>query len=295
LYKKIIALILFGALLVAVGCTEPTSSKKDSNKTKVYATFYPMYDLAKSIGGDKIVVSTLVPPGIEPHEWEPSPKTLAKSADADLIVANGLGMEPWLAQINESIGKVQVVQLAEGITSLHDGSHIDPHVWLDPTKTKEMAKSLTEELVKVDGENQAYYEDNLKQVEEKLNKLDQEYVNVLSTAKNRNFVVSHQAFSYLAKKYNLNQIALRGLDAESEPTPAVMAEVINYCKSHHVKYVFYEELINPKLSNLLAQEVGAKLLKLNPLESLTEDEIKQGKDYFSVMQDNLANLKLATK
>lgn len=287
--KRILSLGLALMLLImSAGCTAqnrtaPTSTKKPL----VFATFYPMYFLTERIGGDKVQIETLIPPGVEPHDWEPSPKTLASLSQASLLVANGLDMEPWLADLSQVAPDTKVLKVSERLSTLENG---DPHVWLDPLMTQKMARKVTEALVDIDAANKSYYETNLQKLNQDLAELDQAYVKGLAQVQSRNLVVSHEAFGYLAARYNLNQVALRGLDPDAEPTPAKMAELVDYCKDNHIKYIFYEELINPKVSEILAKEVGAKTLSLNPLESLSSTQAQQQQDYLTVMRENLAHL-----
>lgn len=288
--RLLVSMLLILLSLTVFGCSNQDSSPTNASvqKPQVYATFYPMYFLTEKIGGDKIQVNTLIPPGVEPHDWEPSPKTLANLSEASLLVANGLDMEPWLEELAQVAPEAKVLKISEGLNS---SDTTDPHLWLDPLMAQKMARRVADSLVQLDPANKDYYEDNLIKLHEDLNKLHQEWSNGLKNLTSRDLVVSHEAFGYLAKRYNLKQVSLRGLDPDAEPTPARMAELVDYCKSKKIKVVFYEELINPKISEILANEVGAQTLGLNPLESLTQEELAAKKDYFSVMKENLAHIK----
>lgn len=287
--RKNFAIVLTMMLLTlsVVGCAKGQPAQGDSEKPMVYATFYPMYFLTERIGGDKIQIATLIPPGVEPHDWEPSPKTLASLTEAKLLIANGLNMEPWLESLSQVAPDTKVVKLSEGLHTLQNG---DPHLWLDPLLMQKMARKVTDALVEIDIANKEFYERNLQKLNQDLADLDQAYLEGLAQVQQPNLVVSHEAFGYLAERYKLNQVALRGLDPDAEPTPAKMAELVDYCKTNDIHYIFYEELINPKVSEILAKEVGAKTLSLNPLESLSSQQAQQKQDYLSVMKENLAHL-----
>jgi len=281
---------------------------KDEKKLIVYASIYPMYDFAKNIGGDKIELKQMIPVGAEPHAWEPTAKLMAAMEKADVFIYNGAGMEPWAEKLVKSLKneKLIVVDASEGIELLefehgeeHDGErdHIhgryDPHIWLDPMNAIKQAESIKNALVKGDGANKEFYEKNYKDFANRLKTLDERYKYELGRLKKKEIVVSHEAFGYLAKRYGLLQIAVKGITPEEEPSPAKMAEITEILKSRDIKYIFIEALTSSRLSEALAKEVGAKTAILNPLGGLTEEDIKGGKDYISVMEENLAVLKKA--
>ncbi|MDR3591767.1 MAG: zinc ABC transporter substrate-binding protein, partial [Negativicutes bacterium] len=141
--------------------------------------------------------------------------------------------------------------------------------------------------------NSEYYRGNAAKYNQELDRLDAEYRQALANLARRDIITSHAAFGYLAKRYNLRQVAIMGLSPDSEPTPDRMAKVITFCRQHKVKTIFFETVVSPKLSETIARETGARLLVLNPVESLTEAELKQGKGYISIMRENLVNLKTA--
>ena len=123
--------------------------------------------------------------------------------------------------------------------------------------------------------------------------LDEEIRNELNSTKKKVFITSHAAFSYFARRYGLKQIAIAGISPEAEPSPAKIAEIVKIAKENEVNYIFFETLVSPKISEVIAKEVGARTLGLNPIEGLSQDEIDKGGTYFTVMRDNLKNLKIA--
>lgn len=290
--KKITALAcaLLSLSVVFTGCAK-TANTADSGKLQVYTSFYALYDFTEKIGGDDIELVNIVPTGTEPHDWEPTVHDMASLENCDILFYNGLGMESWIEKVQSSVtNDIEYVELADGIANENAE---DPHVWLSPVNAKKMAEKIKDTLVANDSENAEDYEQNYSDFAEKLDELDEEYKSSLSELDNKSIVVSHEAYSYLCDEYGLEQIAIDGIFADSEPSPDKMKEIVNFINDNNIKYIFYEELISKKTAQTLADETGAVLLSLNPYEGLTDDEIAQGEDYISVMQENLQNLKLA--
>lgn len=180
----------------------------------------------------------------------------------------------------------------------HDHHHhgeYDPHVWLSPMNAKTQMKNILEGLVKIDPKNKDYYQKNFDTYSKKLDELDTKYKTEISKTSKKDIIVSHEAFGYLCKAYGLNQIGIEGISPDSEPDAAKMREVAEFAKKNKVKYIFFEELVSPKVSETIAKEVGAKTEVLSPLEGLTEEQIKDGQDYFSIMERNLTNILAALK
>jgi zinc transport system substrate-binding protein len=297
-----VLLVILGIALIS-GCGSKTSfepSSKSTGKLKVYTSFYAMYDLTKKIGGDRIILTNLVPAGTEPHDWEPTPGDIAKLGKADVLIYNGAGMEGWIDKVATTFknNKPVLVNTSKSI-KLHanldqeEDLQYDPHVWLNPMNAKKQMEVIKNALVAADPANKDYYEKNYLDNAGKMDKLDQEFKDAVATFKSKDIVVAHQAFGYLCEEYGLNQVAVEGLAADSEPSPAKMAEIIQFAKKNHLKYIFFEELVSPKVASTIAKEVGAQTAVLNPLEGLSESEIQAGKEYFSVMRDNLTILKQA--
>lgn len=306
--KKSFLVMLFMILgLMVSGCGSEQKSTESSDKLVVYTSFYTMSDFAKKIGGDRIEVVTLVPPGVEPHDWEPSTSDLVQLEKAKIFIYNGAGLEHWVEKVVSSLKneKLVLVETAKNIPienasggHSHGGkeehSHgADPHVWLNPLNAKEQMKMIRDGLSQVDPKNKEYYEANYQKYAQEAEALDQEISEMLKALPKREIVVSHAAFGYFCERYGLEQIALRGISPEEEPAPARMAEVIDLVKNNGIKVIFFEEMVSPKVSEVIAKETGAKTAMLNPLEGLNEEEAKQGADYFSVMRRNAQEIKKA--
>lgn len=287
-------IILFVGVLVIVGFVvfalgripKPSDS---SGKINVATSFYPLYFFASEIGGDKAIVTNITPAGAEPHDYEPTPQDIAKIEISKLLVLNG-GFEAWGDKVKGDLsGKgIVLVTAGEGLLTKND-----PHVWLSAALAKIEAQRILAGFVKVDSSNASYYSKNEKELETKLTQLDQDYRKGLKNCSRHDIVTSHTAFGYLADAYGFNQIAISGLSPDSEPSSQTLVEIVNFVKKNDIKYIFFEKLVSPKLSDTIASETGAKLLVLDPLEGIPQDEIKKGADYFSVMRANLSNLEIA--
>lgn len=289
-------------MLIFTGCGnsgQQQSSTTAKAKVKVIATVYPVYEFAKQIGGDKVEVEMLVPPGAEPHDWEPKAKDLAKIKSAKLFLYHGAGLEPWSNKLlsREVLGDVPALEAAQGIRLIEDEGRgedqhgSDPHIWLDPVLAQQEVNNIAAALAQVDPGNKEYYQVNAQKYNAELANLDNEYREVLANISRRDIVTSHNAFGYLAQRYNLYQKAIMGLSPDAEPTPEKMAQVVKFCREHFVKYIFFETLVSPKLAQTIAQETGAQILVLNPIEGLAAEDMKAGKNYVSLMRENLTNLK----
>ena len=323
-YKKILMLcgaaVMLSAMMLAGCAPQPSTSSNsslsnDNSKLNVITSFYPMYDFAKKIGGEYVEVANLVPAGTEPHDWEPSTTDIASLEHADVFVYNGAGMESWVNKVlstlsNKSLTTVEAsqnVSLRAGgehehehdedenhtDEETHDEEHYDPHVWLNPLNAKKEMKNIKDAFVKADPEHKQYYENNYKAWSEECDRLYSEYQEALSQVKTKNLVVSHEAFGYLCDAFGLNQMGIQGIDPDSEPDPAHMAEIIDFVKANQVKIIFSEELVSPKVAQSIANATGAQLEVLNPIEGLTNTQLENGDDYFTVMRENLTALKKA--
>ena len=312
--KYLITAVIAAAFAIAclAGCVASdnpgtSSASSDANagsssaKLKVVASFYPMADFAQKIGGNRVEVTNLVPAGTEPHDWEPSTADMQTLEAANVFVYNGAGMEQWADKVLSTLSNKNLVTVkaSEGV-ELHKAAdaeegEYDPHVWLSPKNAKIEMKNICDALVSADPSGKDTYEANYQTYAAQLDALDKEYQEGLSGLPNKSIVVSHQAFGYLCSDYGLEQVAIEGLDAEAEPDAKTMAEIVDFAKKNNVKVIFSEDLVSPKVAEQIASETGATCEVLNPLEGLTDEQLSQGADYFSVMRDNRAKLEEALK
>lgn len=309
------SLVLGSLLLAACGAKSPESQKTDEDKIQAVATFYPMYEFTKEVLGDEGAVELLIPAGTEPHDYEPSAQDLAKISDADVFVYNSENFETWVENIEDSLSdKNLVIEAADEIELLsfattdsevtaeeaeddhdHDHEGQDPHVWTDPVMAQKEVAEIAKELSERYPEKKATFEKNAAAYTEKLAALDQSYQKAFANAKNKTFLVQHAAFGYLAHQYGLTQKSIAGVSPDQEPTPGRLAELKQFAEEQQVDVIYFEENANSKVAETLATETGIKLMVLNPLESLTNEQIKAGETYLTVMEENLTALKASIK
>ncbi len=279
--------------------TKP-QAQQSNPKVNVVASFYPLYFFTSQIGGDKVEVTNITPAGAEPHDYEPTTGDIAKIENSRMLVLNG-GVEAWGDKIKDNLkGKnVELVVAGDGLLTQqlteNGETGADPHIWLDSQLAKKEAHAIEQGLEKVDPNNTSSYQANEKTLDDKLDQLDSDYKKGLANCTNKNIITSHAAFGYLANRYGLKQVPIAGLSPDAEPSAQQLVDVAKFAKANNVDYIFFESLVSPKLSETIATEIGAKTLVLDPLEGLIDSDIKAGKDYFSVMHQNLDNLRTALK
>ncbi|HFR3895187.1 TPA: ZinT/AdcA family metal-binding protein [Streptococcus suis] len=307
--KKVGLLFLSVSALLLGACGNSTAS--EDGKLNIVTTFYPVYEFTKQVAGDEANVDLLVKAGTEVHGYEPSAKDIARIQEADAFVYENENMETWVHDVEGSIDteKVNVISATEGMLLLpggeeeHEGhdhseeghSHAyDPHVWLSPERAITLVENIRDSLVAKYPEKKDAFETNAAAYIEKLDTLDAKYSETLSAAKQKYFVTQHTAFAYLALDYGLKQVSITGVAADEDPTPSRLAELTEYINKYGIKYIYFEENASKSVAETLAKETGVQLDVLNPLESLTDEDMKNGKDYISVMEDNLTALEKTT-
>ncbi len=278
-------MVALGVSLGAAGCG---GSATDDGRTDVVAAFYPLAYAAGQIGGDRVSVSNLTPPGAEPHDLELTARDVKLVRDADLVLYLGHGFQPGL---EDAVAEREGPSLdlldgqALGSYSDEDGEETaDPHVWLDPARYAKIARATAAGLGRP-GAADGFVA--------RLATLDREFRRGLGTCARRQIVTSHAAFGYLARRYGLEQVALMGLSPEAEPSPRDVERLVREVERSGATTVFSESLVSPKLAETVAREAGAATAVLNPVEGLTEKQAARGENYFSVMRDNLAALRQA--
>jgi len=270
--------------------------KTNESKLQVISSFYPLHEFSQRVGQEKVESKLLVPVGIEPHDWEPTIKDVQQMQKSDLIIINGIGFEKWVDKLNEMNYQGVIVDTSIGITknlnkesSNHEnivGTN-DPHIWLNPVFAKIQVKNIANAFSNSDPENQQYYQENAKNYIHELDLLDLKIRNELSSC-NHDFISFHNAFSYFADEYNLTQhTIIPSYAPHVEPTAKTLENVINKARELNLKVIFTEETADPKTSQVIANEIGGKVLVLSPLE------IGDNETYISKMNKNLNNLKEA--
>ena len=291
----------FGTFLITSKNNQIEGSVKQNKQLQMTTSFYPLYYFATQITKEKADVHNITPAGAEPHAYEPTSRDITKIENSQILIINGNDFEAWAKNINTVLGKntPTIVNISKNLADQNliekDPQTRDPHFWLNPKIAQSEVKIILENLKNVDPNNAQYYTDNANQLLIKLIELDSKFKSDLNNCQKKEIITSHAAFSYLAKEYGFNQVAISGLSPDEEPSPKKLSSIANFAKQNQVEYIFFESLVSPKLADTIAVEVGAKTLVLNPIEGITQEEIENGKTYFTEMYNNLINLKIALK
>lgn len=314
--KKTLVLIL--SLFVLMGCT---SNTQPTDKVKVVTSFYPLYDFATKIGGDKAEVTNIIPVGVEAHGFEPTPSDITNLENADMFIYHGAGFESWTDQVISSLrNDILLVEVSDGIDLIlreednhdhedeheeeheteheegeeheeeHDHGIYDPHTWLDPRVALQEFTTIYEAFVLQDPSNEVYYTENYNTYKQQFDSLILDYDNVLNETTSDHIIVDHLAYSYLAHRYDLHQMSISGGIVNEEPTAKEIESTIAFIKENNVKVIYMETFSNQNVMDIISKETGAKILTLQTVETLNQKDLDEGKDYFSVMKENLNNL-----
>lgn len=286
------AIVIFPLLLLVItACYDSVTVNTDySDEPLVYASFYPMYDFAQKAAGDLAEVRCFIPDGTEPHDWEPSPKDVAALEKADMFVYSSGGFETWTKSVLTAVNTEKLMPVEASTYSAY--SDDDPHTWLSPIEARLQFIRICDALRVIDPENSDKYTANEVRWGNEFDKLDAEYSGLRGLSQNK-ILVTHAAFGNLCHAYGLEQIPVTEGSSDSEPDPARMAEIVAMARENSITTVFYEEISGAKLANAIAGEIGGKAVALSPLEGLTDEQRKNGDDYFSIMRKNLSALQEA--
>lgn len=317
--KKMIVVII--GLFCVLGALVSAQTKQTDTPLEVVATLFPTYDFAKQIGQDKVHVILLLPPGVEAHTFEPKPSDIVRISKSDVFVYTGKFMEPWVEDILNGLSNKRLVvvdasndiklmkdedqdeegDLHAGASKHHDGEHghhhhgeKDPHIWLDPVNAQKMADNIAEGFCKRDAVNCGFYKINATEYNKKLNSLDERFRYGLAHCKQQTILYGgHFAFGYFAHRYGLKFVSpYRGFSPDAEPTPKAIAELIKTMRSSGMKYIYYEELLDPKVARTISEETGAKLELLHGAHNVSKQDLAKGLTYLDIMEENLAKLKI---
>jgi zinc transport system substrate-binding protein len=310
----ILALVIITIFAVSMNTNISEQSKTQQNsvqnvstsKLKVAASFFPLYEFARNVGGDKAEVYSFLPIGEEPHSWEPTIQQIEELKGTQLFIYNGAGMEAYISKFMESgeFPNITFTKASDGITllkadSTEDDKEIlaqggmDPHIWNDPIFAEQEVTNIKKAMQKADPVNAQYYENNANAYIEKLSTLDNSIKTGLSNCKKDTFVSFHNAFNYFSNRYGIHDEWISGMAPEADVPPQDIQRVIQIAKNKDVKVIFSEDLVDPRLANTLANEVGAQVLVLSPLEGINQTEQQEGKTYLDKWYENLHNLRTA--
>lgn len=303
-----IAIVAIISIVISIGGSDskqgiPLPEEKPA-KLRLVASFYPLYEFSKNVIGDKAEISTLIPNGVEPHDWEPNASDVLNLKESDIFVYNGAGMEPFVDKLINSgeYNNVKFVETTKGIDLIQtndkyqkgSGDHTtyNPHVWLDPILAKHQVMIIKDAIIEADPNNKKYYEDNANAYSDKLDKLNSKIQTELSNCKKDTFMPFHDAYSYFANRYGLQVFPLSGVSPESEVTATDLREFVDFIQKNEITTIYSEEMVDPKLANTLAEEANAQVLIFSPLEGLTDKEMMNDITYLDKMDENVQNLKI---
>lgn len=290
------------------------SSEEIYEKLQVVVTLFPHYDFAKAIGGEYVTVDYLLPPGIESHSYEPTPKDMIKILDSDVFLFTNVLMEPWIEGMVSSIDATQTstVDLSKSITLLkttnehthddhahedeqgHETGEYDPHYWTDPNNAILMVDAIEQVFIERMPEKSEVFSSNADQLRESLMQLDASFIDLVKHAESKTILSGgHFAFGYFAERYGLSNLSpYIGFSPDAEPTPKSIAELINTIKETKSKAIFYEELIEPRVAKIISEETGVEMLLLHGAHNVSKSELETGVTYIEIMKGNLERLKI---
>ena len=301
--KAVFLVLILAITCLMLSCQKNEERIKKDSRLKAMTSLFPLYDFAGNVGRDKVNVSLLLPPGVEPHSFEPKPGDMMKLNKADVFIYTNKYMEPWVEKLlqrtkNQNLAVVDashgIAMMEETETEEHERGHggKDPHIWLDFSNAMKMVDNIRDVFVSKDPENENFYLKNAEDYKAKLKNLDQQFQKALSGCEKRVLVHGgHFAFGYLAKRYHLEYIAAYGFSPNAEPRPEDLLKVSKSLRKNGLKYIFYEELISPRIAETVAKETGVSLLLLYTGHNVDREAFDRGVTFIALMQKNLEHLK----
>ena len=306
MFKRLTVLILVLALLSACQTTVQVE-----DKPQIMVSLFPQYDIIRQIAQDKVDVELFLPAGSEPHSYEPSASILMKIVEADLFVYSSDELEPWVKRLVEGNATEDLIVLdaSNGITLLeadhgHEGEDedeeelaFDPHYWLDPQNMIIMSESIRDALIEIDPENEAFYIENANSYIASLKELDSNWQDLFDRAQlNQIIYGGHFAFGYLSHRFGLEILSpYSGYAPDAEPSAQALAGLMDVLAEKEINVIFYEELIDPRVARIIAEQAKVKIEVLHGAHNLNAEEMQAGWTYVSIMEDNIEKLKEALR
>lgn len=279
--KLMLLLSLLGISSILFGCSKDSETVVDDNKLQVTVSFDAMYEFANAVGQDKVQITTIVPAGTEPHDFELKTSDIKSLTNADVFIYNGLGMEAWAEEAVQSAQNDALISVVASDNSdtialtdeeeIEEHGKYDPHLWLSISGAKVQVQNIRDAFVKADPTHQDYYEKNATAYLAELDAIFDTYSEKFASLENKNFVTGHGAFQYFCRDFGLTQNSVEDIYAEGEPSPKQLTELVDYCKANHVTTIFAEELGNGDIANTLATEVGGTVETIYTMESAEDD------------------------
>ncbi len=290
-----VAIIIIVGVVTAVIATTyslnniSTDQGSTAHRLKIIVTFYPLYEFTKAVVKDRADVELFIPKGVEPHDWEPTVKDIERLREFDALIYNSALFEPYINSIksNEDIG--QRLIMVEASNNLIKGN--DPHVWLDPLLAKEQVINIMNAMIRMDRVDEQYYKSNAELYIKRLEELNKKFEEGLRDCYVRKFITLHAAYKYLAERYNLEMISISGIEPEHDVSASKIKEVIDTAKMYGIDVVYAEEGLDTRLVKALADEIGARVLTLSPIEVVEPNGSANNYLYIEKMESNLASLR----
>jgi len=305
-------------LLISLSCLKREAGPVGKKTIKVITTLFPLYDFARNVGGNLAQVDLLLPPGMEPHSFEPRPADIRKINDADILIYTGKFMEPWVEDVLKGVSNKNliVVDASVGIILSDDPAILkphkrdektgrrrendndhggkDPHIWLDFSNAQTMVENILNGFIVKDPVNRQVYLKNAEAYSSQLALLDKRFRDGLALCRTDMLIHGgHFAFGYLARRYHIRYLsAYRGISPNAEPAPGDIIELIRNLSSHHLNAIFFEELVSPNVAETIARETGVKLLMLHGAHNISKNEWEQNVTFVSLMENDLRNLRV---
>lgn len=333
--KKLILAILLLNLFALAACgaaeTDSGNSAEDNTNLEVYTTVYPLSYFTERIGGDHVKVKSVYSAGANEHTFEPTQQDMIAIAEADLMFYIGLGLEGFIDSAKDTLEgeDVEFKALADSITDeqleaalqhageeshmaqddhaeedeheegnaheSHDHGSTDPHIWISPTLSQNLADSIKDSLIAQDPDNTEVYETNHAALIKELEQLDDSFSQLQERVTKDTFFVSHAAFTYLSEPYGFEQIAIAGLNSQDEPSQKELTEIVDLAREKNIEYIVFEQNVSSNLTEVVQKEVGAEALEMHNLGVLTQEDIDNEETYFTLMEKNLAVLETILK
>jgi zinc transport system substrate-binding protein len=282
---------MIGLLFVLLSVVTPACGSDAGERLEVVTTLFPTFDFARQAGGDKVNVTLLLPPGVEPHTYEPKPSDIVRISKADVFIHTGAQMEPWVSGLLRGVAApdLLVVDSSRGVPSLSG----DPHIWLDLGNACMMAGTIAEAMAQRSPQNREYFLENARRYCAQLAELDTRFQSALSSCRfSRVIFAGHFPFGYLAKRYGLGYDSpYAGFSPDAEPTPKAIAKLIDALKASGMKYVYFEELLDPKVARTVAAETRATPVMLHAGHNVSREDMARGVTYLEIMEDTLKKLR----
>jgi zinc transport system substrate-binding protein len=300
--KKILFFIFLLMLIVMFVIFKQDKKVEDSRPMVAVSTF-SLYDITKHIAQDTVKIINILPFGVDPHSFEPTPKLMGQIEKSKLVLYSGAGLEPWTHGYNfknASIDMSKYVHLRSLGADEHDHhqdhehhSNLDPHYWLDFTNMQKSAELITKKLIALSPKNRSLYMANKDKYLKMLNELNEAYSTQLQACKLDTIIVNHNAFGYLSHRFGFHVEALSGLIPEAQPNAKNMSRIIKDIDEHGAPVVFIESFVSSKAMKSIADEIKVDVDTLQPLGNITADEAKQNLTYEVIMKQNLAKISKA--